>query len=214
MATNNNFCILLFIAILLLLLLNLHNVNCTDKTEENFINENAYENNKLHPIVEDIECNKLHPILEDTQNSQTTQTPTKEALSNKLSKKLDDNIQGYNKLDKESNINMYDYNDVNKNDVKYTNGVVAKEALQSKDLLPGTVTKNQNSFQSFVLSPDEYMNALDIELPDYKLGIDTVGQSRKNASYDIREAPINPKFNIGPWNNSTIEVDGNIRSFC
>ena len=56
--------------------------------------------------------------------------------------------------------------------------------------------------------------SLDIELPDYKLGIDTVGQSRKNATYDLRAAPPNPKFIVSPWSNSTIEPDYNTKSLC
>ena len=45
----------------------------------------------------------------------------------------------------------------------------------------------------------------------YVTGVDTVGQSLKNASYDIRAQPPCPKFNVSPWNNSTIEPDFNIK---
>jgi hypothetical protein len=45
-----------------------------------------------------------------------------------------------------------------------------------------------------------------------KIGIDTVGQSLRNASYDIRGSVAIPKFDIGPFNNSTIEYDYNIKS--
>ena len=40
-------------------------------------------------------------------------------------------------------------------------------------------------------------------------GIDTQGSSNKNASWDLRCAPSNPKFKTGPWNNSTIDPDKN-----
>lgn len=45
-----------------------------------------------------------------------------------------------------------------------------------------------------------------------KIGIDTIGQSLRNASYDIRGSVAIPKFDIGPFNNSTIEYDYNIKS--
>lgn len=45
-----------------------------------------------------------------------------------------------------------------------------------------------------------------------KIGIDTVGQSLRNASYDIRGSVPTPKFDVGPFNNSTIEYDYNIKS--
>lgn len=45
-------------------------------------------------------------------------------------------------------------------------------------------------------------------------GVNTVGSSRKNASHDLRgDIPI-PKQYIGPFNNSTIEPDTNIRGIC
>jgi hypothetical protein len=45
-----------------------------------------------------------------------------------------------------------------------------------------------------------------------KIGIDTIGQSLRNASYDIRGSVPTPKFDVGPFNNSTIEYDYNIKS--
>lgn len=48
----------------------------------------------------------------------------------------------------------------------------------------------------------------------YIIGINTVGQSLKNASYDIRGTIANPKFSVSPWNNSTVEADMNIKPLC
>jgi len=45
-----------------------------------------------------------------------------------------------------------------------------------------------------------------------QIGIDTIGQSLRNASYDIRGSVPIPKIEIGPFNNSTIEYDYNIKS--
>jgi hypothetical protein len=41
----------------------------------------------------------------------------------------------------------------------------------------------------------------------YHIGIDTVGQSLRNANQQIRSEPPNPQANTGPWNQSTIEPD-------
>jgi len=41
----------------------------------------------------------------------------------------------------------------------------------------------------------------------YHIGIDTVGQSLRNANLQIRSEPPNPQLNVGPWMNSTIEPD-------
>jgi hypothetical protein len=87
----------------------------------------------------------------------------------------------------------------------------AKPALMSSDLLP----KNKND--SWFQVPNDKFNllqAVDLEIPEIKIGIDTVGQSRKNATYDIRTAPPNPKFVVSPWSNSTIEPDYNTKPLC
>jgi hypothetical protein len=41
----------------------------------------------------------------------------------------------------------------------------------------------------------------------YHIGIDTVGQSLRNANLQVRSEPPNPQLNVGPWNQSTIEPD-------
>jgi hypothetical protein len=51
-----------------------------------------------------------------------------------------------------------------------------------------------------------------IQTPDllqagYHIGIDTIGQTLRNPSYDLRSDPIIEKKNVSPWNNSTIEPD-------
>jgi len=41
----------------------------------------------------------------------------------------------------------------------------------------------------------------------YHIGIDTVGQSLRNANLQIRSEPPNPQLSVGPWNLSTITPD-------
>jgi hypothetical protein len=87
----------------------------------------------------------------------------------------------------------------------------SRQTLSSAQLLP--TEKNADWFQV----PNEKFNllqAVDLEIPEIKIGIDTVGQSRKNATYDLRSAPPNPKFVVSPWQNSTIEPDYNTKPLC
>lgn len=87
----------------------------------------------------------------------------------------------------------------------------SRQTLTSAELLP--TQKNADWFQV----PNEKFNllqAVDLEIPEIKIGIDTVGQSRKNATYDLRSAPPNPKFVVSPWQNSTIEPDYNTKPLC
>jgi len=41
----------------------------------------------------------------------------------------------------------------------------------------------------------------------YHIGIDTIGQTLRNANLQIRSEPPNPQLYVGPWNLSTIESD-------
>ena len=45
-------------------------------------------------------------------------------------------------------------------------------------------------------------------------GINTIGTSLRNPSWDIRGSPPCPKFKISPWMQSTIEQDTNLKSLC
>lgn len=48
----------------------------------------------------------------------------------------------------------------------------------------------------------------------YIIGVDTVGQSLKNPSYDLRGTVAISKYSVSPWLNSTYEPDYNIKPLC
>ena len=41
----------------------------------------------------------------------------------------------------------------------------------------------------------------------YHMGIDTIGNTLRNANLQLRSEPANPQVNIGPWNNTTSSPD-------
>ena len=43
--------------------------------------------------------------------------------------------------------------------------------------------------------------------PSKLMGTNTIGQSNRNQSYDLRSEPAIPKMDVGPWMNTTIEAD-------
>ena len=47
----------------------------------------------------------------------------------------------------------------------------------------------------------------------YHIGINTNGQSLRNANQQIRSDPPNPQIKVSPWNQTTIEPDVSRRSF-
>ena len=72
------------------------------------------------------------------------------------------------------------------------------------DLLP----KDTNS-QWAQLNPAGKGDLANINLlkAGYHIGIDTIGQTLRNANLQIRSEPANPQISVGPWNLSTIEPD-------
>lgn len=45
----------------------------------------------------------------------------------------------------------------------------------------------------------------------YNIGVNSVGSSLKNPTYDLRAAPPNPKITVSPWGQSTYQPDYNTR---
>ena len=72
------------------------------------------------------------------------------------------------------------------------------------ELLP---KDNNNSWAQ--LNPQGKGDLANINLlkAGYHIGIDTIGQSLRNANLQIRSEPPNPQLNVGIWNNSTITPD-------
>jgi hypothetical protein len=102
----------------------------------------------------------------------------------------------------------------------YTLGVtpvISKEKkakkLTAKDLLPKSTKDDwfDMPYDNKQMMRIENENLLAGTATQARIGIDTQGQTLKNASHDLRAAPPNPKFNVGPWFISTIEPDYNIK---
>ena len=72
------------------------------------------------------------------------------------------------------------------------------------DLLP----KDNNS-QWAQLNPAGKGDLANINLlkAGYHIGIDTIGQTLRNANLQIRSETPNPQMSVGPWNQSTITPD-------
>jgi hypothetical protein len=82
--------------------------------------------------------------------------------------------------------------------------------VSPKELLPSTNTEF-NQLNPSVPNSLENKNFLEAGA---HIGLDTVGQSLRNASHDLRAEPPNPQRNVSPWMNSTIEADPTRRPLC
>jgi hypothetical protein len=86
------------------------------------------------------------------------------------------------------------------------NGYATHEVANPSELLP----TDENS-QWAALNPAA-TNKGDTTMPDllkagYHIGLDTIGQTLRNANLQLRSDPVISKAEVGPWNQSTIETD-------
>lgn len=72
------------------------------------------------------------------------------------------------------------------------------------DLLPTNVSSEWSESHS---DPSGILNNVNLLPAGAHLGIDTVGQSLRNANLQLRAEPPNPKMTTGPWNLSTIDAN-------
>ena len=100
-------------------------------------------------------------------------------------------------------------NEANNNANALPNECYPKDVLTPQDLLPQdsnstwaqTVPSGQGS-----LGDQNFLNA------GFHVGINTVGQSLRNANLQLRSEPANPQLKVSPWLQSTIEPDVNRRA--
>mgnify|MGYP001366618918 CR=1 FL=1 len=81
-----------------------------------------------------------------------------------------------------------------------------KGSLKPQDLLPSqeaTAWSHANPVGAGELEDQNFLTA------GFHVGINTVGQSLRNANLQIRSEPPNPQKKVGPWMQSTIEPDLN-----
>ena len=83
-------------------------------------------------------------------------------------------------------------------------GYQQKDTLTPESLLP-----NDKNSEFATLNPANQGN---VDMPDMlqagaHIGIDTIGQTLRNANLQLRSDPVIQKEQVGPWNHSTVEPD-------
>lgn len=176
------------------------------------------------------------PTDNETFNNNINNTDNTVQLFDKpiVSSLSTDNID---KILAESNDNTQNINNIEPNDTSLVCcSAQLSSAFQQPDIVnltPDLVNTNKNNVDSYNVKDflpkeindqwfDTDFSQAKYNLKDdnlinterYIIGINTVGQSLKNASWDIRGSIPNPKFSVSPWNNSTIEADYNIKPLC
>ncbi len=85
-------------------------------------------------------------------------------------------------------------------------GLVSQRVANPSDLLPADANSQWGALNPSAVNPGS------IAMPDllqagFHIGLDTIGQSLRNANLQLRSDPIIPPASVGPWNQSTITPD-------
>ncbi len=88
------------------------------------------------------------------------------------------------------------------------NDCFPKDQLSPEELLPGNDDSQWakvNPTGQGELGEQNFLSA------GFHIGVNTVGQSLRNANLQIRSEPANPQVKVSPWQQTTIEPDTNRR---
>lgn len=89
---------------------------------------------------------------------------------------------------------------------QYPNDCYPKDQLTPSELLPGDANSTWaqvNPAGQGSLGDQNFLNA------GFHVGVNTVGQTMRNANLQLRSEPPNPQVKVSPWLQSTIEPDTN-----
>ena len=82
-----------------------------------------------------------------------------------------------------------------------------ENTLQPDELLPNSDAKNINNFNKDYPVSEGILKGVNFLEAGYQVGVNTVGQSLRNANQQLRSEPPNPQVNVSPWQNTTIGPD-------
>ena len=82
-----------------------------------------------------------------------------------------------------------------------------QQTLKPEDLLPKEQAQAVNEFNASKPVAEGILQGVNLLDSSYHVGVNTVGQSLRNANRQLRSEPPNPQVNVSPWLNTTIGPD-------
>lgn len=82
-----------------------------------------------------------------------------------------------------------------------------QQKLTPQDLLPTDESKAITEFNISKPVGEGILQGVNVLDSTYHVGVNTVGQSLRNANRQLRSDPPNPQVNVSPWMNTTIAPD-------
>ena len=88
-----------------------------------------------------------------------------------------------------------------------TRSCYPQNSLKPDDLLPQDKKNKVNDFNKEYPVSEGILKGVNFLEAGYQVGVNTVGQSLRNANQQLRSEPPNPQVNVSPWQNTTIGPD-------
>ena len=88
-----------------------------------------------------------------------------------------------------------------------TRSCYPQNTLKPDDLLPQDKKNDVNNFNKEYPVSEGILKGVNFLEAGYQVGVNTVGQSLRNANRQVRSEPPNPQVNVSPWMNTTIGPD-------
>lgn len=82
-----------------------------------------------------------------------------------------------------------------------------QQTLKPEDLLPTDESKAIQEFNTNKPVGEGILQGVNLLDSGYHVGVNTVGQSLRNANRQLRSDPPNPQVSVSPWMNTTISPD-------
>ena len=82
-----------------------------------------------------------------------------------------------------------------------------QNTLTPDDLLPKNKSEQIKNFNNNNPDGEGILKGVNYLDAGFHVGVNTVGQSLRNANLQLRSEPANPQVNVGPWMNTTIGPD-------
>ena len=82
-----------------------------------------------------------------------------------------------------------------------------QNTLQPDDLLPSGKSKQIQDFDNANPTGEGILKGVNFLDAGFHVGVNTVGQSLRNANRQVRAEPPNPQVAVSPWMNTTIGPD-------
>ena len=189
----------------------------SEKTSESTESSGLFSDESIElktPVNMDSKLKSKNSAPEGSYKSSTYKDGSREQKNNE---DIDKFFNKTNEATKQGYLANDEYSGKDETDDKYASyNAGPKKMMTDEEIFKSENYLAKETNQSWFEVPPEPISIKNRHLINISrpIGVNTIGNSLRNPSYDLRGSPPNPKFVVSPWMQSTIEPDLNIKGLC